>query len=518
MRYNKLAATAYFLLLTTVLFLSGYQNRFGIAPDDFYRQFQQDSEALVLGRIVASEYGRRLPEHANLGYASIRFFAYQPEYILQSYALLGRRALADIKVAADRVETENRAGAAQPASSITVEYNSTLEDYIGRKILLDPTPRVITSITRSGPFASLHVSGPVLGQLDPARPITLSGARVEADAIALTPYLSQFGLQGMVFSELYRDLGGNLHRLYGLNSLAFALTIVALAFLYGRIFPKTFTVLFFLTIVLSPWITSFARNLYWVPFSWFLPAVLAAAWFLAGSRRQRALYGGLLYLAFLAKCLAGYEYISSIILLAAAPFLYAFFQPGAGQSRARAARGFCAVCLIGVAGFASALLIHAGLRGDTLLAGLRSIYELDVKRRTYGDPYAFGSELFAALSASPLSVLKTYILSWHTELVPFVPGLAFAALLLGAALALLYKWSLAAKDAAAEIGLFVAFLLPPISWFVLAKGHSGIHTHINYVLWYFGFVATLAYLCLDGLRTAAHSIHSRIPRAKTDKA
>lgn len=31
-------------------------------------------------------------------------------------------------------------------------------------------------------------------------------------------------------------------------------------------------------------------------------------------------------------------------------------------------------------------------------------------------------------------------------------------------------------------------LVAPISWFVMAKGHSFIHTHVNYILWYLPFV------------------------------
>lgn len=518
MRYDRLAAAAGFLLLTAALFLSTYQNRFGIAPDDFYRQFQRDSEALVLGRIVADEFDRHLPDRANLGYASIRTFADRPEYILQSYALLGRKTLSDLKVAADRIEIERHTGLARPVPSITVEYTPALEGYLGRKVLLDPRPRIVTAITHTGTFANLHLSGPLPRQFDPAKPITLSGARVETRSLALTPYRSQFGLQGLAFAELYRNLGGDLQRLYGLSALAFALVTVALTFLYGRIFPWSFSALFFLCIALSPWTTALARNLYWIPFTWFLPALLAAAHFLAATRLERILYGLLLYLAFLGKCLAGYEYISSIILLAAAPYLYTFFQPNAGRTRARAAGGFCIVCLLGIAGFASALLIHAGMRGDTLLAGLRSIYELDAKRRTYGDPLSFGSEFFASLSASPLSVVKTYILSWHTELVALVPGPAFIALLLGAGLVLLCRVGLSPKRARADAGLFLAFLLPPLSWFVLAKGHSGQPPHINYVLWYFGFVAAISHLCLDGLIAAARAIHFPPQKARPDPA
>jgi hypothetical protein len=45
--------------------------------------------------------------------------------------------------------------------------------------------------------------------------------------------------------------------------------------------------------------------------------------------------------------------------------------------------------------------------------------------------------------------------------------------------------------------LFTVYFLICVSWFVFAKGHSHIHAHINFVNWYFGFIATIIYLSLE---------------------
>ena len=51
--------------------------------------------------------------------------------------------------------------------------------------------------------------------------------------------------------------------------------------------------------------------------------------------------------------------------------------------------------------------------------------------------------------------------------------------------------------------LLFAFLTS-ISWFVLGKAHSYIHTHLNFVMWYFGFVQLILYIPIkavwDGVR------------------
>jgi len=45
--------------------------------------------------------------------------------------------------------------------------------------------------------------------------------------------------------------------------------------------------------------------------------------------------------------------------------------------------------------------------------------------------------------------------------------------------------------------MYVFFLLTSISWFYLAKSHSYIHHHMNYVMWYFGFVQICLYIIAD---------------------
>lgn len=44
-----------------------------------------------------------------------------------------------------------------------------------------------------------------------------------------------------------------------------------------------------------------------------------------------------------------------------------------------------------------------------------------------------------------------------------------------------------------NVALYVIFFLASISWFCLAKSHSYIHLHLNFVLWYFGFVQVCLY-------------------------
>ena len=148
------------------------------------------------------------------------------------------------------------------------------------------------------------------------------------------------------------------------------------------------------------------------------------------------------------------------------------------------------------------------MRGDTILEGLQSIYELDVKRRTYGNPEAFAKSFRDSLSASPLAVIKTYIFAWKTEFLKGIPGSAFYILVILSVVTIFYEYYANHQNKARDAGLFLAFLMPPLSWFVLAKAHSYVHTHMNFVLWYFGFAACILYVSLNGIKIAVTHIVS----------
>ena len=47
------------------------------------------------------------------------------------------------------------------------------------------------------------------------------------------------------------------------------------------------------------------------------------------------------------------------------------------------------------------------------------------------------------------------------------------------------------------VALYIVTFLTSVSWFVLAKSHSYVHTHINFVLWYMGYVQVCLYVIVD---------------------
>ena len=48
--------------------------------------------------------------------------------------------------------------------------------------------------------------------------------------------------------------------------------------------------------------------------------------------------------------------------------------------------------------------------------------------------------------------------------------------------------------------MYVVFFMTSVSWFILAKAHSFVHTQMNYVLWYFGYIQICFYVIVEKIR------------------
>jgi hypothetical protein len=318
----------------------------------------------------------------------------------------------------------------------------------------------------------------------------------EVESVVYFPYQSQYGIQGAFFLGLHNVLGINSpDGLQFVNAALFSVIIALLSVLFVRVYDWKFALVFFIVMITSPWVVSFARNMYWVPFLWFLPAVFSSMLYLsrdAASSTKWALSIGVLASIFV-KSLAGYEYLSAITIFACAPFVAGPFFRSEKKDYIYNIRMAVWVGVLCVLGFMCALMIHSGMRGDSIFDGIVNIVEQDVKKRTYGDPAGFDPVLRESLTASVSDVLRIYWWKWAT---PLFAGISAVFLNVGAAFVLVGAcYSLAKKRASdAKVFVLVAItLLCPLSWFVLAKGHSFVHVQLNYVLWYFGFIQALTY-------------------------
>ncbi len=322
----------------------------------------------------------------------------------------------------------------------------------------------------------------------------------------LGEYVSQYGLQGKVFGVLAKVMGYEQSKqvLHLICSVAASMAMVAIVFMLLKKYNLLLATCFFVTFWLSPWIVNFARNLYWVQFTWFLPmaAGLFCAWKI-DSKRCRIFSYVAAFVSILVKSLCGYEYLTTIMLGMIGFLLTDMIMAFAEKNTEKGKTVFKTIVIMGVlalGAFALAMCIHGYIRGQgNITQGIKTIINEDALRRTIGGDYNIGDEKYwKSIGASLWESVKQYF-HFPTEIITGVAGNLFPVLCL--APAIIFVWEYREKKVNLELLImYVVFFLTTISWFVLAKSHSYVHTHMNYVLWYFGFVQICFYIILNKIR------------------
>ena len=339
------------------------------------------------------------------------------------------------------------------------------------------------------------------------------------------PYISQFGLTYYLFDFLH-TAGLSVYQMEGVAAVLMSLVVVGFFVLLSR---ETFVLAaigFCLTLILSPWPVLFARNLYWVEFTWFAPTLLTL--WLGGrgtSVRENRLLATLIFIALLIKFLCGYEYLTTICISALVPLVYfgvklnrttkEILRQAALISFAMFAAFVCAIAIhnISLTSSAEATPSAASATPDDGGSGLSKIILTAEKRLYASDPDKVAvaacksqsrdnsadpkcvRQMADSLRTSGLKVLKTYV--EVPELFPWSSGvrdtrypfLGCSAILL----AFLY-WQ---NKLSSAVGWLASAFAAPLSWYIVGKAHSVIHTHINYVLWYLPYipVAVMLLVC-----------------------
>lgn len=265
-------------------------------------------------------------------------------------------------------------------------------------------------------------------------------------------------------------------------------------------FFSALTALVLLT--LSQWLVVFSNNLYWMFFLILLPFFTSLFFLNKESSEQKALSMKLLclavFIAVLIKSLAGYEYMSTIMIAMVIPFVFFFIRDS--WSFKKLIKRVFLVSISALAGFILSVLIHV-FQLSYFLGGLSkglSIVWMTVIKRTHGNPDNVNEVFRASLESGALEVILKY---WNGvafdlnsivgtfgvvrfgELIVFTLVVSISTTLL-----IHNKFYEKKRLNYAILASIWISVLAPISWYVLAKGHSYIHTHMNHVLWYVPFL------------------------------
>lgn len=486
------------ILLTSVLTWNYMYNSMDNQNVSF-SGFQADSETLVTGMIYAEQEGIYFRDENQkkfgLGmYIDLKglLFSYSSSYITDDNWLNGySRSECAIVVNSNIYSKE----VAAIGNYIGFDNGETLQ---------------IVNIEDNGTNIVIYLNSDKIltsakyGSLDD---VTFYNADLQPlEASRVIAYVSQYGLQGKVFRHLARYMEDDqaIANLNLLCSIATALVFVLITMLLAVKYNKLMSGCFFITFWLSPWIVNFARNLYWVEFTWFIPMLtgLFCAWKINNSKCRIASYI-VAFVAILGKCLCGYEYISVVMMGLIAFLLVDFILSVSKKDKVQTKLLFRTIVMVGIIallGFMAAVCVHAHLKGNgSIIEGIKNIFARDVLKRTVGgDLNDFDEAYWPSFNAS---IWETYCKYFHfsTEVITGITGNLFPLLCIVPLSIFAYEYK--AKRLNVElVSMYIVFFLTSISWFCLAKGHSYIHTHMNYVLWYFGFVQTCLYIIVNKIR------------------
>jgi hypothetical protein len=143
---------------------------------------------------------------------------------------------------------------------------------------------------------------------------------------------------------------------------------------------------FSFSLALGPWVVVFARNLYWVQFTWFLPSLVTALSASLVSRvsinRGRVINYLLLvptlFCVVLAKLLCGYEYITTIYLASLVGFISLTCRSSVRKSLI--IRGSIIITLVFALAFGAAIGMHVGQLKALGQPGWETVWDTAVKR------------------------------------------------------------------------------------------------------------------------------------------
>lgn len=316
----------------------------------------------------------------------------------------------------------------------------------------------------------------------------------ERSRLKTSAYSSQTGLQGYVFSFLFNRLHIPLGVLRASCAVLLALVIISILVILNRGYGFLVSFVSYFCFLLSPWVCAFAKNLYWVEFTWFLPVLISL---ILCSKQKLFIPSILLFLAVLIKCLCGFEYISVIFaMVVCIPIFNYLLKPK--DSRLKEIQRVVVSISACALGFIVAILIQGSIFGQgNLINGLDQFYKNVVSKRIaggYSDNVAFQE----SLQASPFSVLKSYFV-WSTDIITGFSGELFCILVCSALVLMILGIILGRKKAWTKLSIFTLIFAANASWFILASPHSYIHRHMNFVLWYFGFVQLCFFIIADAV-------------------
>lgn len=315
-------------------------------------------------------------------------------------------------------------------------------------------------------------------------------------------YTHQTGLQGWAFGVLNKVLSVFEDRgeareimLYNINSMLFYVATLLVCLAVWRAWGPLSALAWLCAVVFAPWPQRGMKDLYWCLWTWLLP-VLASLLLCRVTVRKGRTSGwcfGLVALAVLIRCMCGFEFVSTFLILCEIPLCCALMQSLCVDRNLPAARrwlgrtvGTGAAALGGMAAALGLWFWQEVQYFGTAAEAFASMTQAVTSRVSVSDN--------AVRAVTIPEVLHLYFVENKEPLLQFGPVTITLLPLLAAVLAegILCAVLLARRGQPAKLAplatAWVLSLAAPVSWMVLSKAHAAIHTHLVPMLWHFALV------------------------------
>ena len=333
-----------------------------------------------------------------------------------------------------------------------------------------------------------------------------------------SPYMSQPGGQGIIFSLFDRLIPLSpqikLWSFYVLTALLSAIAVTAIVGWFYEEFGGWVAIFVAGSAVLSQWLTVFGKNLWWSLWAFYLPMIVVLYLLKrhrVPSNRQFILFGILIFISVFIKCfINGFEYITTTLLMMVTPCIY-YAVLNKWNRHQYLKWTLAAVCGSGVAIFFSLLMLcfQIGAAKGGFMDGVAHVV-WSFGKRTYGEAQDYPAVYAASLEAGTIGVVVTYVNGIFFDLHNYLSNangfvsnfllkIRYAYLIvLFLVMSVLLFWH-SKKVAANRQQHYIALIwttwfsiLAPLSWYIIFKAHSYIHTHMSFLLWqmpftFFGF-------------------------------
>lgn len=329
-------------------------------------------------------------------------------------------------------------------------------------------------------------------------------------------YLSQPGGQGIIFSLLDRVIPLSpqikLSVFYILTALLSAIAITAIVAWFYEAFGGWIAICVAGSAVISQWLTVFGRNLWWSLWAFYLPMIFVM-FFLkrhgSPANRQFLTLSVLIFISVSIKCfINGYEYMTTTLLMMLTPVIYyAILNKWNSPQYVKVL--LAAVAGSGVAIFFSLIMLcfQIGAVKGGFPDGVAHVF-YSIGKRTHGEAGDFPPIYAASLEAGTIEVVTLYLKGVFFDLNNYISSanrfvshillkvhyaeLISLFLLMSGLLLFLRRNTAQKQQDLALIWTTWFSVLAPLSWYIIFKAHSYIHTHMSFLLWqmpftFFGF-------------------------------